>query len=474
MEFSIATFSRTLGIDRIDAQYFEKKYNYLARIDQEKYQLINDLAYVSDGNHLTIAGEYIEEGGVRYLRGQDVSTAMFLDDRNAVYIPEENYAKLSRSYIYKGDVLVTIVGANTGCVGYVYNPPEKLTANCKLGIVRSKGISSAYIYAFLASKYGQAQIFRSVRGGGQTGLILPDLRNIKISILQPKTEALISLAAITAQKVREEASRTITQVQRKLLAELGLSGWKSKHRLSYVRRFSEIEEVGRFDAEHYQPKYDEVLNAVRNYKHGYDSVETLFSYNKRNAKLNSDGLNRYVEIGSVSPSNGEVIPSELKFEDMPANAKRKLEVGDVIISKVRTYRGAVAIISEKGLIGSSAFTALQGKTDINKETLFSFFKLPPILDLSLKYNSGTSYPVITDSDILSLPFPLIPKEVQKELADGVQMATQCREKSTALLDIARRGVEKAIEEGDGIAKQWLTSELVATGVDAEAVVTTNE
>ena len=91
MEFSIATFSRTLGIDRIDAQYFEKKYNYLARIDQEKYQLINDLAYVSDGNHLTIAGEYIEEGGVRYLRGQDVSTAMFLDDRNAVYIPEENY-----------------------------------------------------------------------------------------------------------------------------------------------------------------------------------------------------------------------------------------------------------------------------------------------------------------------------------------------------------------------------------------------
>ena len=45
---------------------------------------------------------------------------MMLHDRNIVHIPESCFNVLKRSHIFKDDILITIVGANTGLVGLVY------------------------------------------------------------------------------------------------------------------------------------------------------------------------------------------------------------------------------------------------------------------------------------------------------------------------------------------------------------------
>jgi len=171
------SYREVVSRERLDAESFYKAaLAPAARLSSlPRVETVDQLAAVTDGNHLSIANEFGDEGiGVRYLRGQDISGAMMLDDRNPVFIPHSEYDKLSRSHIFVNDVLVTIVGANTGQAALVDSAPDKLTANCKLGILRTKrgAVEPAYLHAFLAGRYGQSQVLASKRGGGAQGRAL--------------------------------------------------------------------------------------------------------------------------------------------------------------------------------------------------------------------------------------------------------------------------------------------------------------
>ncbi len=136
-----------------------------------------------------------------------------LHDRHAVYIPDSSYNSLKRSHIRKNDVLFTIVGANTGLVGLVYAPPEKLLANCKLGIARPKRgvIQPSYLYSFLRGKYGQNQLRRAIRDGGQTGIILPDLRKLKIVALQTALQEDVAEVTMAGHEAMIESKRVYSR-----------------------------------------------------------------------------------------------------------------------------------------------------------------------------------------------------------------------------------------------------------------------
>lgn len=138
-----------------------------------------------------------------------------------------------------------------------------------------------------------------------------------------------------------------------------------------------------------------------------------------------------------------------------------------LYQKVRTYRGAVAIVKSTDFVGSGAFTVLHEKIDskINKETLYVYFKLKPILDLTLKYNTGSSYPTITDEDILNMPIPIFQQEIQNSVKNNIQQAQKIQSQSKQLLEIAKRGVEIAIEQDEDIATSWINQELQKIGVE---------
>jgi len=278
MQIRIANFSEAVANERIDAQFFCPEYADSCNIVAKgTYDNLSNIAYISDGNHLKIAEEFNTTDGVRYLRGQDLGTDMMLSDRNVVNIPEVLFKELKRSHIFKLDILVTIVGANTGLVGLVYDPPAKLVANCKLGIIRAdtSKIFPGYLYAFLISKFGQHQILRSVRGGGQTGLILPDMRKIHITRLKSDFEKIITEIVLSGHQKFIESKREITDAQTLLLSELGLLNWQSKHRRTFVKNYSETQEAGRIDAEYFQPKYEEIIKAIKNYPGGWDTLGNL-------------------------------------------------------------------------------------------------------------------------------------------------------------------------------------------------------
>ena len=167
----------------------------------------------------------------------------------------------------------------------------------------------------------------------------------------------------------------------------------------------------------------------------------------------------------MNVTNGEIIANEVLGEDLPANAKRVLKKGDVIISKVRTYRGAITIVDENGYVGSGAFCVLEENGCINKETLLAFLHSNPLLVWSLKPNTGTSYPVIVDDDILNLPIPILPEEKQIQIQQKVVESFNLRKQSRHLLECAKRAVEIAIEQDEQTAIDYLENEAQHTSFD---------
>jgi restriction endonuclease S subunit len=83
--------------------------------------------------------------------------------------------------MFPGDVLVSIVGT-IGSVGLVTDRHGKLTGSCKLAIIRPHALPAEYVAVYLASRPGQNEIERRIRGAVQMGLILPDMKEIPVPI----------------------------------------------------------------------------------------------------------------------------------------------------------------------------------------------------------------------------------------------------------------------------------------------------
>ena len=218
-----------------------------------------------------------------------------------------------------------------------------------------------------------------------------------------------------------------------------------------------MQRAERIDADYFQPKYGEIEKGIENYSAKSIKVRDEFKQNKSTFEIDPEKLYRYVEIGSVNVSTGEIVAEEVLGKDLPANAKRVLKKGDIIVSKVRTYRGAITIVQEDRYVGSGAFCVLRENGQINKETLLACLRSKLFLTWSWKPNTGTSYPTLDDDDILDFPIPILPKKKQSEIKQKVDESFNLRKHAKDLLECAKRAVEIAIEQDEQSAIDWLKS-----------------
>jgi restriction endonuclease S subunit len=474
MQITVANFSEAIRNERFDSQFFRPEFvNSYNKVISHKYSLLSDIAHITDGNHLKIAEDFDSTEGIRYLRGQDLSTDMMLNDRNIVYIPESIYDTLKRSHIYKYDVLITIVGANTGLVGLVYSPPKKLVANCKLGIARAnKGeIQPGYLYAFLTCKYGQHQMLRSIRGGGQTGLILPDMRQLPVTRLLDKFENAVSNVVLTGHEKILESKETFSEAQELLLAELGLSAWHPKHQLSFVKHYSDINEVGRIDAEYFQPKYDEIARAIKGYPGGWNNLGDLceiVGHPSNPPYADTDVINKTFIVAQNNLGDCFLDDAYWQNEDAKyttddfcrKNEQYLLQQDDLVLYTVGgpPHLGKANIVIGthiKFTIGSFVTLVRGNKKKINPYFLLVLFNSFVGKLLTNKFQRGMVQQYIYPKDLIRTPIPLIEESTQIRLQQKVTESFNLRKQSKHLLECAKRAVEIAIEQNEDAAIKWL-------------------
>ena len=449
--------------ERIDAEFYLPKYLNLDRvINMQGFSLLDDITSKIDVGHVgSMVNEYVRDG-IWLLQTKNVKE-FFLDETSKIYINTQFHTRLKKSVIKKGNILI----ARSGSFGTasIYLDDEEVNSS-DIIIIDSidEVINPYYLVTFLNCKYGTTQLLRFASGGLQGHVNLTILEKLKICKLATNIQEYIEQVVKQSYQNKSKSKLLYNQAQTILLFELGLANWQPKHRLTFVKNYADVKQAKRIDAEYFQPKYEEIEDAVKNYSGGYTFVKNEFTQNKSTFIHEDNELYHYVEIGSVDISTSEITPKEVLGANLPANAKRVLKKGDLIISKVRTYRGAIAIVKENGFVGSGAFTILSESGQINKETLFTFLHSKPLLAWSLKPNTGTSYPVIVDKDILNLPIPIFPKGLQIDIQQKVADSIALREQSKHLLECAKRAVEIAIEEDEQTALNWLAKETVGMGV----------
>lgn len=454
LEISVVKLSEVIKSSyssRWDSFYFQKEFLKDEKIFKT-WESLENIAIIKSGTTPKDRDETLKTGVV-LLKTNDIRNNILLDKGDDYfYISEAVNNEMISSQIESNDILINIVGATTEVVGRVSFVPQnfkKANITQAMSFIRltDSKYSPFFVFIFLQTKYGLKQTRRIARPTGQYNINNIELGSYKVPSVSDTFQSKIESLVKSAHAKLEESKSLYSQAEDLLLGELGLKDWRPKNTLHTTKKFSDFVQSGRLDAEYYQPKYDEIEKAIKSYKGGYDIVSNLFNQNVDVCDYKKTEYN-YVEIGDVNVGDGSVSFNKVETSELPDNAKRILHKNDILISKVRPYRGAVAIIDfeQEDLIGSGAFTVLQEKSTYKKETLQILFRTAVYKDWLLKWNVGSSYPVIKDEDILNLPIPILPDQIQTKIASLIQQSFECKAQSKQLLEDAKRMVEEEIEK----------------------------
>ncbi len=87
-----------------------------------------------------------------------------------------------------------------------------------------------------------------------------------------------------------------------------------------------------------------------------------------------------------------------------------------------------------------------------------------IQSLCVRDTTGATNGHLSVSDVSKFPIPLLPPKTIKNIEKHVINSFESRIKSKSLLEIAKRGVEIAIEQNEVSAEKWIREEVDKIGL----------
>ena len=457
------------GRDYKEVNLSEISLNKDLRIDSNFYttkiKRNTNVPYVPIGTHI-IRSQYgvskdmnEDEVGYPIFRMNEIHD-MFCDITTGKFV-ELDTAEFNEMKLNDEDVLFNRTNSYelVGRTGIYYNTGEPQTFASYLVrfITDKKYLLPEYLVAFLNSKYGVADIKRRARQSvNQTNVNPEEVKAIEIPMFDLKIfQELIKKCFIKANEKRinsqvlyDEAINILKDsFDFEMISNHGVNTTEKSLKNSFIT-------TGRLDSEYYQEKYYKYRNRVLNHPMGYVSVSEHFDpiSTKCDRTL---AQYKYVEIGDVNVATKRAKANVIITEELPDNAKIMTQKGDVLVSTVRPNRGAVCILDEDEILVSGAFTVLRPKGGYSKEVLQILLCTPMYRDWLLRYNVGTSYPVIKNDNILQMIIPIFDESTQKHVEKNIQQSLSMSNESKRLVEYAKRAVEIAIEQSEETAEKWL-------------------
>ena len=468
MQYSVVRYSEVLNSSyRFDSEYWVADViNY-----NKQFKTLSDLniKVVSGPFGSSLKSEAYCNSGVPFVRISDLNN-FFISKDNLIHISEEDHKRLSSSRLKYNDLVLSKVGNTIGVVSIL--TPEigdecNISEN-NIGIRlwnNDLKINPYFLLSYLNCKIGQKQILRLISGNAQPKLNVADIKNLKLPIILDSFQLQIEELVKNSYKISNSSKSLYTEAENLLLEELGLKDWKPKHQLSYVKNYSDTQKAERFDAEYFQPQYEEVIEKIKNYQDGFDCAKNLISLNNKNYKPKDDKDYRYVELSNIS-QNGEVKGFTVaKGQDLPTRARRKINNQDLLLSSIEGSLDSISLIKSDydNMLCSTGFFIVRSK-NINPETMLIFFK-SLIGQLQLKKGcSGTILTAISADELNKILIPKVKQEIQDEIKDKINKMYLFKSQSKSLLSITKQAVEIAIETSEEQASKWIDQELEKLGV----------
>lgn len=461
LEISIKKLSEVFidnPTSRIDSEYFMKDYleifSVLNGVHCEKVESLT--SWVTQGPN-----PVFNEEGIPCLTGRNISGGR-VNYSNSDYVSTEEYQKLSRYQLMVGDTLITLKGKGSiGKVGYVTDNRQAIFSR-DIGVIRPNAINSAYLNAYILSKYGAKIIARGETGGtGQSTLATSYLKGMdlprftiedEIGQLVQRSEALL----VSSQDLYQQAENL-------LLEEVGYNNIELSKESVNIKSFTNsFLSTGRFDAEYYQPKFEQLVKHItsQNYDKLKNLVEIKKSIEPGSANYSEEGLpflrvSDYTKFEMREPE--KKLTSEFCAENAELIRKLKLKKDTILFSKDGSVGIAHLLQKDMDMVTSGAILHLtvMDKNRITPEYLTLALN-SNLVQLQAERDAGGS--IILHwrvSEIEEVVIPIIDYSKQLEISKLVKDSFSLRIYSDTLLDAAKYAVEIAIEQGEKEALKFM-------------------
>lgn len=393
---------------------------------------------------------YVEpEHGVPYVGSRE----MFFFPLRPEKFLSKRIPKLNDLMVPSGWLLVSRSGT-IGNVLYVYDRLSRCAITDHAIRVEPTKVRAGYLYAFLASKFGQPLISQNAYGSTVDELEPKHLASIPVPLFGDEEQRTIHEAIIRAYELRDHANQLLDEAEDNLYSILGLKPFTEAD-VEYLGNPKEVkafeirsEELGdRFDATSHVPTVRSVINKLQKGRHKLVSLRQLCSRifipaRFKRAYVEHAGAKYLLpsQLTSIRPYGIKAI-AEWQAKESP---EYLLTEGQLLVTTDGTV-GRVHPVSRKmaGWFGSNNMARLwDAETDMG--FIYVFLATPYGYHQVCKDLYGGVVDHVNESHIAAVQLPLLPKEQQKKIGDLVRDAFELRDHANELEDMAIHRIERLI------------------------------
>lgn len=454
MQYSIVNFSEFKADDfRIDAEYWHPDFIENAHLISPRQRMRD---FVSS-DILNIKSTPINRD-FEYLRSSQISPRRFEYKTTSVQLgeePEQAYYLLE-----KGDVVVSTVMPDRNAVALIET--DGVVGSSDLAVLRPNSIQPEYLLVFCKTAYFVNCLIRANKRSLYPVVSIRDVLDTALFVPSDSFEALIVKAVKTSIFDIDRSKQIYAQAESLLLSELGLTDWRPKSQLTFVKNFSDMQRAGRVDSDYFQPRYEEVVNAIRNYPGGSDALGNLVTLKQCLEVERLEDLEEgipFVRASDLNPfeiTAKKYISKEL-YGEMQNQQPQK---GEILLSRDETPGIAYYFRKRpKKMIPNSGILRLKTRIDkVGHEYLTLVLNSILTQEQVQRDIAGSSLiPRWRSDQVAATLIPLLPKEKQVEIEQRIAESFRLRDQSKKLLECAKKTVEIAIKQGERAASNWLES-----------------
>jgi type I restriction enzyme S subunit len=377
---------------------------------------------------------------MEYWNGGDISwiTPSEMSKLNGRVFIQDSERKITDKGLRETNLTLLPIGAivisTRAPVGYVAVTRGDTTFNqgCK-GLIPKKAdeiFPEFYAYYFLNKKVELENL-----SGGSTfkELSKERLENFFVAIPPLPEQKKIAEILSTVDRAIDKGDQAIEKTQKLkkgLMQELLTKGIGHKE-------FKETE-IGRIPKEWEVTQLKEVVEINR------ESVDPTKEFPNKNFL--------YVDIDSVENETGVITEAkEILGKDAPSRARRVIHYNDVLMSTVRPYLKAFAIVPKRfdDQICSTGFAVLTCKEKIYSPFLLYTLFTGYVIDQCNRMMVGGQYPALNSSQVEKIRIPLPPLSEQNKIAEILSAVDE-------RLDLLRTRKEKLDKIKKGLMEDLLT------------------
>lgn len=450
MQYSIINLSEVKKNSdfRIDAECY---YLYNKGIES-KIKNINNIKFIDIIDEFNSGKNLKQENfGNNFIRTQNI--------QNIIINKNVSYTKEKIDFLEYGDLIFTRVGEGVGNNSITTKNFVGSTYSDNIIRIRINTLNPFFVSAFFNNKKVQDYFKKYFKGTARPLISKENFKKILIPVFSNYFQNYIENIICTANSKIEIADTLYKEAEEILLEELGLKDYQPQNKKCFVKKLSDVQKAGRIDAEYFQPKYEDMVEKIRNYNGGCDVLENISEIKKciepGSSEYRENGI-PFVRVSNlkkfgINENNQQYI--DQNFYDN--NIKHQPNKNDILLSKDGSLGIAYCVYKEpKKMICSGGIVRLVN----NKiESLCLSLILNSIVcQMQIEQTSGGALIAhwLVDN-IKNLLIPTISPSIQSIISSKIQQSFENREKSLKLLEVAKKAVEIAIEENEEVGLKYI-------------------